>query len=156
MRTPYLAVVTALLPAPAFAQAATPAASVDLTGIATSVIAGVFGILGIVVPYVINARMKDKQAADVLSDAVRNSLGAIQQTSTAAVAAAKPSVQIPGVAASLAPGVQYVLDHAGPEMARLGVTQASVAEKVEAQIGLANIASPDVPTSPVITGRLTP
>ena len=39
----------------------------------------------------------------------------------------------------MAAGVQYVLDNAGDEAARLGITQEKIASKIDAQIGLANI-----------------
>jgi hypothetical protein len=55
---------------------------------------------------------------------------------------------------SVSPGIQvgvsYVLDHASDEMARLGVSQASVASKINAQLGLASIAAstPGQPAMP--------
>ena len=82
-------------------------------------------------------------AADtaVLGQAVKNSLGAMQQASTLAAQELRPHVSIRGVPDSLTPGVQYVLDHAGPEAARFGITPAAIADKVVAQIGLAQIAA---------------
>jgi hypothetical protein len=112
---------------------------VDLTGLATSCIAGFFGLLSVLLPVVINARMKDKQAADALSQAVRNSLGAMQQSATMAAHMLHPEVSISGVPASLQPAVQYVLEHAGPEADRLGISPEKIASKVQAQIGLAEI-----------------
>ena len=113
----------------------------DLTGLATAVIAGVFSILAIVVPMLISAHMKDKQAAEVLGAAVRNSLGALQQASTAMVQESAPHVVLRGVPESLAPGVAYVLLHAGDEAARFGITADAIASKVAAQVGLAAIAT---------------
>ena len=82
--------------------------TVDLTGIACSIIAGVF---------------------------------AMQQASTEAALALGPHCSIRGVPDSLAPGVQYVLDHAGVEAERFGISPAAIADKVVAQIGLAQIAT---------------
>lgn len=122
--------------------------TIDLTGIATTLIAGVFSILAVVIPMLINARMKDTAAAAALSSAVKNSLGALEQASSSAVVSAKPVVTIPGVSAALAPGVQYVLDHAGEEASRFGVTPEAIADKISAQIGLAKIAAGTAVTLP--------
>jgi hypothetical protein len=122
--------------------------TIDLTGIATTLIAGVFSVLAVVIPMLINARMKDTAAAAALSSAVKNSLGALEQASAGAVVSAKPVVTIPGVSAALAPGVQYVLDHAGDEAARFGLTPEAIADKVSAQIGLAKIAAGTAVTLP--------
>lgn len=116
----------------------------DLTGIAASVIAGIFGLLGIILPVMINARIKDAQAANTLSIAVKNSIGAMQVAAEGAVSALHPTMTIPvrpGVTTELAVGVQYVLDHAGPEAARFSITPASLADKITAQIGLTNVAA---------------
>jgi hypothetical protein len=48
--------------------------------------------------------------------------------------------------------VQYVLDNAGPELARFNITPAAVASKIEAKAGLANVPPPDA----VITEPPTP
>lgn len=115
--------------------------TVDLTGIATALIAGVFSVLAVVLPLMISSRMKDQQAAAVLGQAVRNSLGAIQQASTSAVRQAAPSIPLRGVPDNVAVGVQYVLDNAGPEALRLGITPQAIAGKIGAQIGLSAIAA---------------
>lgn len=111
--------------------------TIDLTGIAVSIVGGIFSILGIVISTWLVSHMKDQAAADVVSTAIKNSLGAMQQAATSEIQQAHP--QIAGVPASLAPGVQYVLDHAGDEATRLGLTPPVIASKVEAQIGLKNI-----------------
>lgn len=111
---------------------------IDLTGIATSLIAGVFSILAIAIPLIINSRLKDQQAAAVLSAAVKNALGAIQQAATAAIKP-PPLPAIPGVSPALTVGVQYVLNHAGTEAARFGIDPPAIAAKIDAQIGLVKI-----------------
>jgi len=115
--------------------------TVDLTGVACSIIAGVFSILAVVLPMLISSYVKDGRAASTLAAAVKNSLGAIQQASTEAALTMRPHGKIPGVPDSLTPGVQYVLDHAGTEAERLGITPEAVASKVAAQVGLSQIAT---------------
>jgi hypothetical protein len=111
--------------------------TVDLTGVAVAATSGFFSVLAIIITVWLQNHISNKAAAETLSNAVKNSLGAIQQAATSQIQQAHP--QIPNVPASLAPGVQYVLDHAGDEMAKLGITPQSVASKIEAQVGLANI-----------------
>ena len=113
--------------------------TVDLTGVAVAATGGFFSVLGIVITAWITSHIKNQAAAVTINNAVKNSLGAIQQAATSEIRALRP--QLPGVPDSLAPGVQYVLDQAGPEMERLGITPEKVAAKVEAQIGLANVAT---------------
>jgi hypothetical protein len=115
--------------------------TIDLTGLATTFIAGIFTILGIVIPLMIQSHMKDKQAATVVANAVKNSLGTIQQAGTAYVTSLSPEVRIPGVSPQMQAGIQYVLNNAGPEAARLGITPEGIASKIDAQLGLANIAA---------------
>jgi hypothetical protein len=114
--------------------------SVDLTGIAVSLIGAVFAIVGPLFLAWLRSHMQDQQAAATLGNAVSNALGALQQAAQAGVAARFPRpVQLPGVPAELTPGVQYVLDHAGAEAARFGITPAAIADKIAARVGLARI-----------------
>jgi len=122
----------------------------------TAVIVALIGCAGTIVGSIgvalINSRMKDKQAAEVLSNAVKNSVGIAVQVAEGAVQSAQPHVSIPGVPVSLQPSVQYVLDHAGDEAARFGVTPAALADKVNAQIGLTKLSGSSVlvPVAPVV------
>lgn len=136
-----IAVALVFAPAAAFAQAVVAAPpAIDLTGIATSVIAGIFGLLAIIIPLVINSHVKDQAAAATLNNAVKNSLGAIQQAATTGIKAMAPSVNLPSsTPPDIVVGVQYALDHAGDEAKRLGITQDMLASKISAQIGLAKI-----------------
>ncbi len=132
-------------------------ATIDLTGIAIATVSGTFSILAIVVPAWLASKMKDKAAAAVVSEAVKNSLGALQQATTSEITAFHP--QIAGVPDALAPGVKYVLDQAGPEAARLGITPAAIAQKIEAKVGLANIATNLALTAspaPIVVAPLDP
>ena len=123
--------------------------TLDLTGIAVAVTGGVFSILATVLSVWITSHVSDKAAASRLASAVQNSLGAIQQAATSAISLGRPS--IPDVPMALAPGVQYVLDHAGDEAARFGLTNRAIAQKIEAKIGLENIA-----TNIAVSGSATP
>lgn len=116
----------------------------DLTALVVAIVGGFFSIATIVVGAWINARMKDSAAAAAVNGAVKNALGAMQQAAQQAATSARPAVTIPaipGVPPDLAVGVQYVLDHAGQEAARFGITAPAIADKLNAQIGLAAIAS---------------
>lgn len=115
--------------------------TIDLTGISVALIGVVGTIMSIVITAIINSRMQDKQAAETLASAVRNSLGAAQQAAAGVVTSMHPQVSIPGVPPSLAIPVQYVLDHAGDEATRFGVTPQAIADKINAQIGITAIAA---------------
>ena len=115
--------------------------TLDLTGVIVAIIGGFFSVVTIVVGGLISSRMKDQQAAAALDAAVRNALGAIQQAGQEAILSKRPriAVSLNEFSPAMATGVQYVLDHAGPEAARFGVSPSAIADKINAQIGLANI-----------------
>lgn len=116
--------------------------TIDLTGIIVAVIGGLFTVIGSVFLAWLQAHIKDKDAAATVNNAVKNSLGAIQQAATAAVTSYDPRIKLPpGAPPSIAVGVQYVLDHAGDEAKSIGITSDAIASKINAQIGLANIAT---------------
>jgi hypothetical protein len=123
--------------------------TLDLTSVIVSVTGGIFSILMIVVPAWVASKVNDKAAAATLSESIKNSLGAIQVAASTAIRTSKPFIE--GVPVSLAPGVQYVLDHASDEAKRFGLTPDAIAAKIEAQIGLANIA-----TNIAVSGSATP
>lgn len=136
-----------------------PAGGVDFTAIAITVIGGIFAVIKIVAESYAASRIKDVDARAIVDKALDNSLGAIQQAAQGEVLAIKPVVAIPGVGAALAPGVQYVLDHAGPEAERLGITPVALADKIDARLGLANIATNlavSASPAPVIAKPLDP
>jgi hypothetical protein len=112
---------------------------VDLTGVVTAAVGGVFSVLGIVATYLIDSHVKNATDRATLDKAVGNSLGTLANLATSALASSKVVVPIPGVPNDLAPAVQYTLDHAGPEMTRLGITPAAVASKIDARLGLAKM-----------------
>jgi hypothetical protein len=130
--------------------------NLDLTTILTSVVTGFFAVLAVVIPIIINSRMKDATDAATMANAIKNSLGAIEQATKGQLTVLHPTVTIPGVPASLLPGVQYALDHAGTEFERAGITPLAVADKVSAAMGLQSLAAKApivvVPASPTAGG----
>jgi hypothetical protein len=112
----------------------------DLTTVLVTVVGGIFSTLGIILTAIINKYVKDAQAREVLRNAVTNGLGILQQAAQGEVKKLDPELHLPGQLAQYAPAVQYVFDHAGDEAARFGLTPETIAEKIEAQIGLANVA----------------
>jgi hypothetical protein len=113
----------------------------DLTSILSTIITGVFSVMAIIIPLILQKYLKDKSSAQTLSTAISNSLGAIQQAAEKALTSTDPKIVIPGVSPDLVAGVQYVLDHAGDEAARFNITPVAIADKISAQIGLMNIKS---------------
>jgi hypothetical protein len=141
------------------AGAVPAAAAIDFTTILNTIVAGVFSVLGIWLTLFVQSHVKDQAAGVTVAAAVKNSLGALQQAAQAGIAQADPRLAIPGVGPALASGVQYVLDHAGPEAARLGITPVAIADKISAQIGLSNIATNlavSSSTSPLVAKPLDP
>lgn len=144
--------IALLVPNLAWAQAVADASTaVNVTSIINTAIVGVTGVIGSVFLAWLQSHMKDKQAALVVSNAVKNSLGAIQQAGVNYVTSLSPEVHIPGVSPQLATGIQYVLNNAGPEAARLGITPEGIASKIDAQIGIAAIQ-----TNIAVAGNATP
>jgi hypothetical protein len=131
-------------------------APIDLTQILITIIGGVFtivtAVIGAWLTYIVNKNINDKQAALAVSNAVKNSLGKIQQAGQALaegeVQQLHPHLNVPEY---LAPGVQYVLDHAGTEAARFNLTPEAIADKITAQLGLKNME-----TNLAITQAATP
>jgi len=110
---------------------------VDLTGIAVAAVSGIFSVLGIMLLTIIQAKIKNKEMAELLAAAVKNSLGKIQQATIDQVGEAM-SLH-PEMSSALAVGAQYVVDHASEALAHFSITPEAVADKVEAAIGLTEI-----------------
>lgn len=126
----------------ALAQAVSPAPPTDFTPVVVAIVGGVFSVIGIVVTALINARMKDTQAAATLNSAIGNALGAMQNAADAGLKSHPLQAVIPGISPELASGVQYAMDHAGDEAARFGITPALIADKINARAGLVKLAAP--------------
>jgi hypothetical protein len=123
--------------------------TVDLTGIAVSIVAGLFAVLGPVLLAIIQSKVKNQQMRDLLATTVQNSLGKIQQATDAQLLSA--IALHPTLSPKMAVGVQYVADHAAEAVDHFGITPGAVADKIEAQIGLAHIA-----TNLAVSGSATP
>lgn len=136
-RRPWLLLPLLILGFCAPAHAAEGAVAVDLTGIAVAAVSGVFSILGAVLLAIVQTKIKNKQMADLLASAVKNSLGKIQQATIDQVRQAE--FLHPQLPPALAVGTQYVADHAPEALAHFGITPEAVADKIEAQIGLKEI-----------------
>lgn len=142
-------VAASFMPVSAFAQTVAAAPPTDFTPVVVAVVGGVFSVIGIVATAMVNSHMKDAQAATALNAAIGNSLGAVQNAVDAGIRSHPLQATIPGITPALAAGVQYGLDHAGEEAARLGVTPAALADKINARLGLVKMAvSPVRVTTP--------
>jgi hypothetical protein len=115
--------------------------TIDLTGIAVAFVSLVGTVLSVVVPLMIQKYVGNRQAAQTLCNAVQNSLGAMQRATETGLRANPLTVPVSGLTPQMAVGLQYVLDHAGEEAKRLGITKEKLISKIEARIGLANIAT---------------
>lgn len=101
--------------------------------IATPVVASVIG-------YYIQQRIKDRNMANLLCNAMQNAVGKIQIVAQGAadqeIQKLDPRLNVP---AWIAPGVQYMIDHAPEALDHFGITPQDVADKILAQIGVKNI-----------------
>jgi hypothetical protein len=111
----------------------------------TQILIALIGTAGTVIAAVavafINSHVKDAQLRKVLENAVKNSLGAVQQGAQNMVLTADPKLVTGLIPQSLVPGVQYVLDNASEAVERFGQTPEVIANKIVAQIGLGEIAT---------------
>lgn len=115
------------------------AAQVNLTALIQAVVGFLLTVVAGVATALVNKYIKDSSARDVLDKALQNSLGALQQAAQGAIAANKPTVDLPAALSSYASAVQYVIDHAGDEAKRFGLTPEDLAQKIEARLGLLNV-----------------
>jgi hypothetical protein len=126
--------------------------TIDLTGVATSIIGAFLSAVVTVFLAWLSSHMKDQTAAATIGAAVKNAVGIVQQAADAGIRSHPLQFKLPpGTPAATAAGVQYVLDHAGPELKRFtGITLDAVTDKVVAQIGLAKLATAaPVPLAPL-------
>lgn len=140
----------------------TPDALADIVKLSIPLIGGVFSILGVVITNEITTHIKDTKAASVLSAAVQNALGAMEQaTIDAASGRTAPLIAVQ----KMRVGVRYVQEHAGPEAKRLGVPAEAIEDKIKAQQGLRALAINDAvqvqrmmlrPTAPNAQGPFPP
>jgi hypothetical protein len=145
--------------APSFSQTAgaSDPKSIDLTAISVALINQIFAIVIGVATYLINARVKNQQMATLLSNAVENGLGIVQRETTAAVRRADPAITVanPDINA----GVQYILQNAPEAISHFKISPERIAQKLEAKLGVAEIATNLAATAspaPLIVDPLEP
>jgi hypothetical protein len=110
-----------------------------------------------VATYLINGHVKNQQMANMLSNAVQNGLGIVQQRTTAALKGADLTVETPNP--DIQSGVQYVINNAAEAISHFNIPADRIAQKLEAKLGLAEIATNLATTAsplPVIAGPLAP
>jgi hypothetical protein len=130
---------------------------VNYSAIISALIDLVFPIVVAVATYLINAKVKNQQMATLLSNAVQNGLGTIQQRTAAKLQSTDLTART--ASPDIAAGVQYVLDNAAEAIRHFNIPPDRVAEKLVAKLGLAEIATNLATTAspvPVIAGPLAP
>jgi hypothetical protein len=130
---------------------------IDLTDVIVALINALMPIVIAVAVGIINAKIKNQQMATLLGNAVRNSLGAVQQHATNKLISNR--VVVPGFSPEINAGVDYVLRHAKEAIDHYKMDHAKIAEKIQVQLGLADIATNLATTAspiPVIAGPLGP
>jgi hypothetical protein len=155
------AVAVAMISFAAWAEAVPVSSSgtIDFTALAVAGVGGIFSVLSTVALALINKYVKDETARQVLNAAVTNSLGALQKASQDAITAAAPQINLPEQLKQFAPAVRYVMEHAGPEAERFGITAPKIADKISARLGLANVEHNLAVTAnatPAVAGPLAP
>jgi hypothetical protein len=109
--------------------------------------------------YLINARVKDRELATQLSNAVQNALGTVQQHAADSLRG-KTELRMTVDDPAIKKGVQYVIDNAAEAIAHFNIPEKRIAEKLEAKVGLAaietNRAATAAPLLPGISSPLAP
>lgn len=112
---------------------------IDLTQIVISLINLAFPAVAAVATYLINANVKNQQMATLLSNAIQNGLGVVQQR--AAATARQAGLTIDVGSPEIKAGVDYVLDNAREAIAHFKIPNERIAQKLSAKLGLAEIAT---------------
>jgi hypothetical protein len=89
----------------------------------------------------LSIHMKNKQAALVVDNALKNGLGAMQQAVQSGLSIHPLQVQMPWISAAMGAGIQYVVNQVPAELLRLDMSKEQVAEKLDARLGVQNIAT---------------
>jgi hypothetical protein len=143
----------------AAAQPSPPATTggnhIEITPVIVALINLVFPAVIGVATYIINANVKNQQMATLLTNAVQNGLGVVQQQADSAAQKAHVAfdVQSPAIQA----GVRYVVENAAEAIAHFNIPEAQIAGKLSAKLGLAAIATNLAMTAspqPVIAGPM--
>jgi hypothetical protein len=119
---------------------AAPSGTIDFTAIAVAAVGGVFSVLSAVAMALISRYVKNETARQVLNAAVTNSIGALQRATQETITRDARELRLPPQLVQYTPAVQYVLDHAKKEADRFGIKPTAIANKIDARLGLANIA----------------
>jgi hypothetical protein len=134
---------------------------VDFTAVIVALINQLFAIVAAVATYLINERIKNQQLATMLSHAVQNGVGIIQQKAAAQVRAdgAQGTFSVAVGSELMQAGVQYVLNNADEAIRHFNIDPGSdyIAQKISARLGLASIATNLAATAspaPVVAGPL--
>ena len=117
-----------------------------------------FTIVGAVATYIINKRVRDQQLANMLSNSINYALGTVQKQ--VAAAGRRGDLTITARSPEIAAGVQYVLDNAAEAVKRFEISPERIAQKIEARLGLAeiatNLAATSSPALPAMVNPLEP
>ena len=160
--TGFLVLCAILLAGTAFAQGNVPSPSkegVDFSPILVALVNNLFPIVAAVATYLINANVKNQQMATLLSNAVQNAVGTVQQKALDSLKNAGDSLYISVDDPAIRAGTKYVLEHAKEAVAHFKIDEMKIAEKLQAKIGLASIQTnlaATASTVPGVTGPLAP
>jgi hypothetical protein len=143
----------------ALAQPITSSTSsgIDPTPIIVALINLAFPAVAAVATYLINHHVKNQQMATLLSNAVQNGVGYIQQQTIKGLPKDKLEIQAPNP--DIAAGVQYVLNNASEAITHFNIPTDRISQKLEAKLGLAEIATNLATTgapAPILAGPLAP
>lgn len=108
--------------------------AIDAMPLIVAVLGFIFAFIQALSKYYIDKRIHNQQMRELLEKAVQNGLGVIQQVASGAAYKAAPEIN-KLVPPNLAPGVQYVLDHAAEAITHFKLDPAAIAEKLIARAG---------------------
>ena len=115
--------------------------AIDITPLINTIIGLIFtGIIAAFASWQAS-HQKDKQADQSIDNALKNGLGAMQQAIQKGVSTHPMQIEMPWISAAMAAGVQYVVDQVSPEMARRNLSKEQVVKKLDARLGVQNIAT---------------
>jgi hypothetical protein len=119
--------------------------SIDFTKIMTWFFDATVPIIFGFIAEVIRSHLKNKRMAELLANAVVNSVGKAQRYGEKGIATWSPRVEATGLNPQMMTALQYVLDHAAEAVAyfqkRGQMSDGKIADKIDAQIGNKNIDS---------------
>lgn len=123
---------------------------VDLTGLAASSATLIFAVMSKLALGIIDSHLRHGALRNMLDAAIQGALGKMQQASQADILQARclhPNIANP----LMAVGARFVISHASDAVDHFSLTPDQIAEKIQAQLGLAHIA-----TNLAIAGNDTP